>query len=298
MNEVEFYLLDLKSKFDKIDKSKYFLSYSGGKDSHFLYWFIKDYLKDNEIEIVGVNTFFEHDEIIKRIYKNCDTVLVPRYKPNEIKKRFGIPCFTKVQDEFIDRYQKGSRSQSTLERVLGFEQFGGQHSRFQLSKSAREFALNPNGHKVSTKCCKYLKKLPSKDYMKATGKKAILGVRGNESVQRKAKYKSCFQKNGNFTPIHDLSNELLEKIYKEKDIEIPNIYNYVDRTGCVGCPYGTNVARQDTIKELELVNDNKRRFIIDYFKESYEVRGIDYKRFIPLILQDPYALNKKNTPKH
>lgn len=51
MDEVDFYLKDLESKFKKIDKSKYYLSYSGGKDSHFLYWFIKEYLHDDEIEI-------------------------------------------------------------------------------------------------------------------------------------------------------------------------------------------------------------------------------------------------------
>ena len=57
MDEEDFYLKDLESKLKKIDKSKYYLSYSGGKDSHFLYWFIKEYLHDDEIEIVSVNTY-------------------------------------------------------------------------------------------------------------------------------------------------------------------------------------------------------------------------------------------------
>ena len=47
MSEEEFYLEDLKSKFRKLKNvggySKYYLSYSGGKDSHLLYWFIKEY---------------------------------------------------------------------------------------------------------------------------------------------------------------------------------------------------------------------------------------------------------------
>ena len=47
MDEVEFYLIDLKSRFDKIKPNTYYLSYSGGKDSHFLYWFIKEYLKSD-----------------------------------------------------------------------------------------------------------------------------------------------------------------------------------------------------------------------------------------------------------
>ena len=58
MDNVDFYLEDLKSKFNKIDFNKYYLSYSGGKDSHFLYWFIKEYLKDDKIQREIWNTLF------------------------------------------------------------------------------------------------------------------------------------------------------------------------------------------------------------------------------------------------
>ena len=50
MDEEEFYLIDLKSKFDKIKPNTYYLTYSGGKDSHFIYWFIKEYLKRDDIK--------------------------------------------------------------------------------------------------------------------------------------------------------------------------------------------------------------------------------------------------------
>ena len=50
MDEEEFYLIDLKSKLDKIKPNTYYLSYYGGKDSHFLYWFIKEYLKRDDIK--------------------------------------------------------------------------------------------------------------------------------------------------------------------------------------------------------------------------------------------------------
>ena len=95
--------------------------------------------------------------------------------------------------------------------------------------------LNNKLHKVSPNCCKYLKKQPFKEYEKISGKKAILGVRGGESNMRKSQYKSCFTKDKKFTPLHDLSDELLDKIYKKYNIEIPNIYKYITRTGCAGC---------------------------------------------------------------
>ena len=106
MDEVDFYLEDLKSKFDKINFKDYYLSYSGGRDSHLLYWFIKDYLKNTDIEIVSCLTPFEHVEIRDRILNNADTILHPTKKPYEIKEEYGIPCFTKMQDQFIYEYRK------------------------------------------------------------------------------------------------------------------------------------------------------------------------------------------------
>lgn len=280
MNEVEFYLVDLKSRFDKIKPNTYYLSYSGGKDSHFLYWFIKEYLKRDDIKIVGINTYMEHHEIRDRILKNSDIVLKPKLKPFEIKAKYGSPCFSKIQDDFIDRYQRGSRSKSLMERIQA-RQFVGRDgkihtSSFSLNKKARELLLSGKLHRVSPKCCKYLKKEPAKEFEEQTGLKAILGVRGSESAMRRSQYKSCFTKDKKFTPLHDLSDELLDKIYKKYNIEIPEVYNHICRTGCMGCPYGSY--KHDTEKELALLNDNQLKFVSEYFKESYEVLGIKPQR--------------------
>ena len=273
IDDVDFYLIDLKSKFKKINPKEYFLSYSGGKDSHFLYWFIKEYLHDTDIEIVGVNTYMEHHEILQRMLKNCDRVLIPKLKPFEIKEKYGIPCFSKFQDEMIERYQKGSRTKNTMAAITGEGRIT-----FKLNKKARELTLNNQLHKVSNKCCKVIKKDTMKAYQKETGKKAIMGVRSSESALRKAQYTSCFTKDKKFTPIHDLSDELLEKIIKKYNIEVPNVYKYINRTGCMGCPYG----KKNTELELSLINENQRKFVCKYFKESYEVLGINTEKQMTL----------------
>ena len=275
ISDEEFYLMDLKSKFDKIKPNTYYLSYSGGKDSHFLYWFIKEYLKRDDIKIVGVNTYMEHHEILKRILNNSDIVLYPEIKPFELKEKYGSPCFSKTQDDIIDRWQSGNRAPYLYARIDG-KSLNGEKSQFGLSKKARKLLLEGNLHRVSPKCCKYLKKEVGKKFQKESGLKPILGVRGGESLARRAVYKSCFQKDGRFTPIWDLSDELLDKIYKKYNIEIPEVYNHVCRTGCMGCPYGS--WKHDTEKELLLINDNQFRFVTEYFKESYEVLGIDVEK--------------------
>lgn len=279
MDEIEFYLKDLESRFKHLDKSKYYLSYSGGKDSHFLYWFVKEYLHDDQIEIVSVNTYMEHQEIRKRMYRNANTVLIPKMKPFEIKQKYGSPCFSKIQDEYIDRYQNGCRTPSLMMHINGYA-FKGNDEKiyttlFRLNNSAKKLLMNGKLHKISPKCCKYLKKTPFKEYENKTGKKAILGVRAKESNMRKSQYKSCFTKDKKFTPIHDLSDELLDAIYKRYSIEIPEIYNHISRTGCARCPYGS--WKGETKKELDLLPDNQRKFVVEYFKESYEVLGIDFK---------------------
>lgn len=271
IDEVDFYLIDLKSRFDKIKPNTYYLSYSGGKDSHFLYWFIKEYLKRDDIKIIGINTYMEHPEIRDRIFRNSDKVLIPSMKPYEIKEKYGIPCFSKIQDEYISRYQRGSRAKSTLDFIEG-----NNSTKFKLNKTAKELLKQNKLHKISNKCCKVLKKDTAHKFQKESGLKPILGVREDEGALRKSKYKSCFTKNGTFTPIHDLSNELLEKIIKKYNIEVPEVYNHISRTGCMGCPYGSFKHR--TEKELGLLNKNQYNYVCNLFKESYDVLGVKYMK--------------------
>lgn len=264
--EINPFLMFLRDRFNaKIDFDKYYLAYSGGRDSHFLYWFIKEYLHDDKIVIVGVNTGFEIPEIRNRIVKNSDIVLHPLKNRWQIKEEYGIPCYSKQQDEYIYRYQNGSRSENTMKAVLG------KNTLFNLNANARDNLLSGNLHKVSNKCCLYNKEMPMKQYGKRTGKNAIIGVRQSESKTRKAKYETCLQKNGNFAPIYDFTDSLMDSIYEAYDIEVPKCYNYVMRTGCAGCPYGRNCEN-----ELALLPEPQRKAIIKYFKESYDVKGINY----------------------
>ena len=274
---VDLYLFDLKSKFKKINPQEYYLSYSGGKDSHLLYWFIKEYAKIDGIKIIGVNTYMEHPQIRKRLYDNCDKVLLPELKPFEIKEKYGSPCFSKLQDYYIYLYQKGNRNEPLMRAINGDDFIGTDgkkhSSRYKLNKKAKELLLNNNLHKISNKCCMYLKKKPMEKFRRETKLKAILGVRSAEGMLRKSRYTSCFKKDGTFTPLWDLTDEMEEKIYKKYNIEIPEIYNYVTRTGCMGCPYGHY--RGTTEKELELLNKSQHDFVCEYFKESYSVLGIN-----------------------
>lgn len=279
----EFYLEDLKSRFNGLPKYEYYLSYSGGRDSHFLYWFIKEYLKRDDIEIVGCNTYMEHNEIIHRIYDNADTVIQGKLKPFEIKEQYGIPCFSKEQDHYIYDYQKALRDGRTPSKTAMAKIYGTYRTGFVCSKKAREYVLGGNAHMITHLCCYYLKKKPFHDFEKATGKKSILGIRSSESLLRKRQYQTCFTKDKKFTPIHDMSNDMLHKLEETCKIEIPQVYNHVCRTGCMGCPYGSYA--HDTEKELAIIDDNQRNFCTTLFKESYDILGVTKR------IEKPIQLN-------
>ena len=265
----------LRDRFrSKIDPDEYYLSYSGGKDSHFLLWFIREYMDEHRIPIVAVNTGFELPEIRDRILKNSDIVLHPELHRQQIKDNYGIPCFSKQQDEYICRYQNGSRSENTMRAV------NGENTLFNLNQTARELLLSGKLHRVSNKCCKYNKERPMMKYGKETGRKAIMGTRQNESRTRKAKYNKCLTASGNFTPLYDFSDELMDGLYREYNIEIPKCYTYLSRTGCGGCPYGRNTGIET---ELAMLPRLQRAQTIKFFKESYDVLGIDYNNIQSLI---------------
>lgn len=178
----------------------------------------------------------------------------------------------------ISRYQKGSRRPYLIERVTGIHKDTGEpvKGRFKLSNKARTLLLSGQLHKVSPKCCEYLKKRTAHKYEKETGKKPILGVRGSESALRSVQYKKCFTKSGTFTPLYNLKDDMLDEIYKRYNIEVPEIYSHISRSGCMGCPYGS--WKGDTELELKLVTKAQRKFLGEYFKESYQVLGIDIER--------------------
>ena len=197
----------------------------------------------------------------------------------EIKEKYGIPCFSKEQDFYIYYYQNALRkgkqpSQTIQEKIDGTYKKGFSG----ISKKAREYVKSGNAHKITHLCCHYLKKEPARKFEKESGLKPVLGIRGGESNLRKRQYRTCFTKDKKFTPIHDLSDELLDRIYRKYNIEIPDVYKYITRTGCMGCPYGS--WKHDTEKELKLINKNQLKFVFEYFKESYEVLGIERGDYI------------------
>jgi len=296
MTKADFYLFDLKTKFLKIDPSKYYIAYSGGKDSGMLFWFLREWLKVNDAEMyerykqipaVAVNTYLEWPEISRRMLDNADVVLTPKMKPHEVIAKVGTPCFNKSQDETIRRYQNGNRSTATMNLVN--RSHGADRSIFSLNDTARNMLFADMLPKISPYCCMHLKKMPFKEWEKKNGnKKPIMGIMGSESIRRKAKYTSCFTKSGKFTPLWDCTEEVMNEIYAQYSIPLPSIYQHINQTGCAGCPYG--IGLHHTEIELALMSEPKRRYVEKLFGDAYRIRGVGIKRNGQTTIDTPFSV--------
>ena len=289
MDECEFYLEDLKSKFSKINPDEYYLAYSGGRDSHFLLWFIREYLHETRIPAVYNNTGMDIPEIRERARANADVVLKPSMHPFEAKEKYGIPLNSKLQDEFTYTYQqlkmKGVADKdmpryirvNVLREGVSIDKNGKalkcMYVNLKTVKALRAGTL----HRVSNKCCVFSKKIPARNYEVESGRKAILGIMSEESQLRKSmNIKGCFSASKKFYPIRDLTCELQKKIEKQYDIPVPTIYNVVNQTGCAGCPYG--LYKRDSFNyEMNVLPESQRAFVTEYFRESYEFRGYQFE---------------------
>ena len=291
VDECEFYLEDLKSKFSKINPDEYYLAYSGGRDSHFLLWFIREYLHETRIPAVYSNTGMDIPEIRERARANADVVLKPSMHPFKVKEKYGIPLASKRQDDYIYRYQQLVRrgvSEADMPytmhlkiiRDADWKKKDGSvytHLPGMVNLKVCEALRSGTLHKVSNKCCEYSKKRSGDIWSKANHRKPIIGIMGEESeARKKMSIKGCFSKKGTFYPIHDLTEELEEKIEKQYDIPVPTIYNVVKQTGCAGCPYGLH-NRNSFNYEMNVLPESQRAFTTEYFKESYEFRGYQFE---------------------
>lgn len=299
MNEVEFYLEDLRSKFDKIDPDKYYLAYSGGRDSHFLLWFIREYLHEDRIPAVFSNTGMEIPEIRERALANADVVTKPALKHAEIKERYSIPLNSKAQDQWVWEWQKRAEQGISAEDMPMWlkwvvyrdaqyapESHKGMESWESVNRKTRTALLAGKLHKVSNKCCEFMKKKPAKLYVekekeKGNARRSIIGIMGGESWRRKNmlnQKQGCFNKKGDFYPIHDLTEDLQREIEAYCGIPVPSVYQYVNQTGCAGCPYAQHgkYPWKNTDIVLSLCGESQRNFILNYFRESYDFKGYHF----------------------
>jgi 3'-phosphoadenosine 5'-phosphosulfate sulfotransferase (PAPS reductase)/FAD synthetase len=287
MTEHEFILEDRIAKIQSIIKQegeeRFYLSFSGGKDSTILHYLLDEAIPNNTIPRVFINTGIEYKMIVdfvKGLAINDNRFVILNAGKN-IKKTLdevGYPFKSKIHSSKVGQYQKGSRAKS----VLYYKNRQGK-SKFNCPKKLLYQFEEDFNIKLSDKCCYEFKIKPISHYESESGRTIrITGMRKEEGGQRMNISCIVSDKTGNIKKFHPLAviSEQWEDWFIEKfNIKLCDLYyepyNF-KRTGCKGCPYSLDLQDQLNKMYLYLPNEAKQCELI--WKPIYnEYRRINYR---------------------
>lgn len=188
--DFELTLFDRKEVIRKIIKEygeeRFYLSFSGGKDSTMLSVLLDEALPDNKIPRVFINTGIEFRAIVEFVHEKMKNdsrfIEIKPSKPiKAVLEEKGYPFKSKEHSNIVALANNGSRSSSVkayfdrtdTRRIL--------HCPLLL-----EYQKDNPPFKISSQCCTELKKKPAHEYERKTGRIAILALRERERTKRKS----------------------------------------------------------------------------------------------------------------
>ena len=235
----------VKDFYDALDGNVY-LSFSGGKDSQVLAEIIKEMPEPyKSIELVFFNTHNENPSVFEIVRQYGATIVDSPMRPRQVIEEYGYPLFNKDVANVIDDIQRNvPYTNDPLAKRR--EQID------KIKEKYRDFIKSPL--RISDKCCDVLKKRPSSQLSRQTGKKPIIGTLATESRNRMITYlnNGCntFSKgNTKSTPMSIWKKSEILDFIVSRNIRIAECYGAeivngecrlvgVKQTGCMFCGFG------------------------------------------------------------
>lgn len=278
--------------------SNVYVSFSGGKDSTVLLDMARKLYHD--IEAVFVDTGLEYPEI-REFVKQYDNVtwLKPKLTFKQVVEKYGYPFISKEVSECVSQAKKGIESNGKyysyrLARLRG-ELLDKDGNKSIYNQEKYEFLLYAPFN-ISNQCCNVMKKNPTRDFSKKTGKKPITAQMASESRLRKQQW----IKNGcnGFDMKKQISNpmsfwteqDVLQYIKLNK-IPIASVYGDIvldqnnklkttgcSRTGCMFCGYGCHLEKAGDGRFESMKKTHPKQY--EFIMKPCEQGGMDYKNKI------------------
>lgn len=263
----------------KYGEDKFYISFSGGKDSTVLHHLVDEALPNNKIPRVFCDTGIEYDLIRKFVHDMEEqderiVVINPSINIRKMLEKDGYPLKSKLHSHVLSVYQHIGMS-PYVKRYLNDDK-----SKFRCPSCLEYQFTSDFNLKVSEKCCYRLKKEPFKKYEKESQRSiAITGMMASEGGRRESIH-SCIisDKDGNLKKFHPLlkaSSEWEGWYIKKRNIRLCKLYYppySFQRTGCKGCPYSLHLQEQLEVMSRLMPNERKQCEII--WKPVYE----EYRR--------------------
>lgn len=173
-----------------------YVAFSGGKDSTVLKHIVDNTPGVWDVPALFVNTGLEYPEIQKFVkdvkagkwdcFNPNVEIVRPEMRFDEVIKKYGYPVVSKEVSKYIKEarsaIQKGRHDYYAIKKLQGtLLDKDGNKSIFNCEKWG--FMIDAP-YKISNQCCDVMKKRPSKNYAKRTGKKPIVATMACESRLR------------------------------------------------------------------------------------------------------------------
>lgn len=261
-----------------------FVSRSGGKDSDVLGHIVKSMYPD--VPQVFINTGLEWDSVRKHGIEVSDKVLYPEMNFVEVIKKYGYPVIGKEVAQRVCEAREKPDGESAR-RFTDCE-----HNRRYPEFSMEGYAwLLEAPFLISHRCCRIMKKNPSKNFEKQTGMKPFVGTLADESRLRRSNWirHGCNAFDLSRPVSAPLSfwteNDILQYI-KDYNVDIADVYGNVvyekdgyiyyenlfgdgnlaltglERTGCCFCLFGISRDKERLLK-LKEIEPKKYNFVMN-----------------------------------
>lgn len=271
----------IKTIIEKEGGEKFYISFSGGKDSTILHHLLDEALPNNTIPRVYIDTGIEYDSVrkfVKELQASDPRIVIikPSVPIKAMLEKEGYPFKSKEHSHKVGLYQHGSRCLSVMNYKNGNTMMS--CPKCLLCQYEADYPLQ-----LSANCCKRLKKDPVRKWEKQNQRfVAITGMRKQEGGERTSLSCVLTGKDGKIKRFHPLAvvSEEWENWYiEQRGIKLCELYyppyNF-RRTGCKGCPYALDLQEQLTLMQLYLPNERKQCEII-WGKVYAEYRRLNYR---------------------
>lgn len=271
-------------------------SISGGSDSDIMLDICAKLDSVKRIRYVFFDTGIEYEATKKHLddLEKKYGITIKRVRPKVpvplAVSRHGVPFLSKLVSIYMGRLQKhGFQWEDGTYEELSEKYPGcqaalkwwcnawGEKSRFNIErfKYLKEFIqANPPDFPISDKCCTYAKKNTARDFEKLNECDiSFTGMRKSENGIRSSRLKYCFtpgEDHDSYRPIFWFTDED-KVIYKTQfEVEYSDCYEVygLRRTGCAGCPFGSNF--EEELKVIEQYEPKLFRAVNNIFGKSYD----------------------------
>lgn len=276
-----------------------YVAFSGGKDSSVLAYLCALWcsLIGAKLYLVFVNTGLEYPEIqhhvkffAKWLEENIGievelTILRPEMRFDEVIKKYGYPMISKEVSKCVSSARRldSKYGQVCRDRLNGtYRQKSGEISLYNCEKYKPLLDVDFN---ISHRCCDVMKKAPSHNYAKMTGRKPITAEMADESRLREQQWIKYGCNGFNMSspvskPMSFWTEQDVLRFIKKNNIPIASVYGEVEyadhpeqiriedlgvecelceelhttgcqRTGCIFCGFGCH--REGSPSRFELL---------------------------------------------